>query len=545
MRSLVNWALQLRLALVLVMLAVAVPQARAQGELRGNEQVASVIEQFILSGHANLSNEVDKERLFQIFTFYHDRDFKPIWTRDSGPKTKAKVLLQALKSASDHGLDPAKYAIPDLEIRFNSTNPEELAEFDLLMTDVFADFGRDLSQGQVIPSDLDDTHVQPHGPGPLNLIDGAEAASHLGPYLDSLAPQTPQYARLKDKLATYRAIAAMGGWPRIAAGETLKPGMADARVPALRRMLAITGDYPGDPNVSSNSYDPDLVAAVQSFQDRHGLSVDGVVGPATHAALDVPVEARIRQMEINMERRRWMPDDLGERYVFVNIADAFLKVVEDRGDHEKTVLGARLVVGKPYTRTPVFSHEMSYVEINPSWGVPASIANKVFLPKVKENPGALLAENIRMFADQTEVDPWSVDWASVNRMPYQLRQDPGPTNALGRIKFMFPNRHAIYIHDTPSKNLFERDSRFFSHGCMRVQDPVALAELLLGDQGWTRDRIRAQIDSGQKKVVHLKNKIPVHITYLTAWVNKDGTVHFRNDVYGRDPQLAAAAFGEI
>jgi L,D-transpeptidase YcbB len=545
MRSLVDWALQLRLALVLVMLAVAVPQARAQGELRGNEQVASVIEQFILSGHANLSNEVDKERLFQIFTFYHDRDFKPIWTRDSGPKTKAKVLLQALKSASDHGLDPAKYAIPDLEIRFNSTNPEELAEFDLLMTDVFADFGRDLSQGQVIPSDLDDTHVQPHGPGPLNLIDGAEAASHLGPYLDSLAPQTPQYARLKDKLATYRAIAAMGGWPRIAAGETLKPGMADARVPALRRMLAITGDYPGDPNVSSNSYDPDLVAAVQSFQDRHGLSVDGVVGPATHAALDVPVEARIRQMEINMERRRWMPDDLGERYVFVNIADAFLKVVEDRGDHEKTVLGARLVVGKPYTRTPVFSHEMSYVEINPSWGVPASIANKVFLPKVKENPGALLAENIRMFADQTEVDPWSVDWASVNRMPYQLRQDPGPTNALGRIKFMFPNRHAIYIHDTPSKNLFERDSRFFSHGCMRVQDPVALAELLLGDQGWTRDRIRAQIDSGQKKVVHLKNKIPVHITYLTAWVNKDGTVHFRNDVYGRDPQLAAAAFGEI
>lgn len=544
MRNLVNRALQMQLALVLLMLVMAAPQARAQGELRGNEQVASVIEQFITSGHADLSSQVDKERLFQIFTFYHDRDFKPIWTRDSGPKTKAKVLLQALKAARDHGLDPAKYAIPDLEMRVNSINPEELAEFDLLMTDVFADFGRDLSQGQVIPSDLDDTHVQTHGPGPLNLIDGAEAASDLGPYLDSLAPETPQYARIKNKLATYRAIAAMGGWPRIAPGETLKPGMADARVPALRQMLAITGDYPGDPNVASNSYDPDLAAAVQSFQGRHGLSVDGVVGPATHAALDVPVEGRIRQMEINMERRRWMPDDLGERYVFVNIADAFLKVVEDRGDREKTVLGARLVVGKPYTRTPVFSHEMSYIEINPTWGVPASIANNEFLPKLKQNPGALQAQNIRMFADQTEVDPWSVNWASLNRMPYQLRQDPGPSNALGRIKFMFPNKHAIYIHDTPSKNLFERDSRFFSHGCMRVQDPQALAEVLLGEQGWTLDRIRAQIDSGERKVVNLKTKIPVHITYLTAWVNKDGTVHFRNDVYERDPQLAAAAFGE-
>jgi L,D-transpeptidase YcbB len=529
---------------VILALVLAMPQARAAGELRGNEQVASVIEQFITSGHANLSSQVDGERLFQIFTFYHDRDFKPIWTRDSGPKTKARVLLEALKAAGDHGLNPARYSIRDLEMRIDSRNPEELAEFDLLMSDVFADFGRDLSQGHVIPSGLEDTHIQTNGPGPLNLIDGAEAADDLGPYLDSLAPQTPQYARLKDKLATYRAIAAMGGWPRIAAGQTLKPGMSDPRVPALRRMLAITADYPSDPHAASDHYDPDLVAAVQAFQARHGLAVDGVIGPATHAALEVPVEARIRQMEINMERRRWMPDDLGQRHVFVNIADAFLKVVEDIGDREKTILGARLVVGKPYTRTPVFSHQMSYVEINPSWGVPASIANKEFLPKLKENPGALQAQNIRMFAGQTEVDPWSVDWASVSRMPYQLRQDPGPTNALGRIKFMFPNKHSIYIHDTPSKNLFERDARFFSYGCMRVQDPQALAEVLLGDQGWTIDRIQAQIDSGKQKVVNLKNKIPVHITYLTAWVNKDGTLHFRNDVYDRDRRLAAALFGE-
>jgi len=408
------------------------------------------------------------------------------------------------------------------------------------MSDVFADFGRDLSQGQVVPSGLNDTHVQPNGPGPLNLIDGAEAADDIGPYLDHLAPRSPEYARLKTKLATYRAIAALGGWPGIAAGPTLKPGMTDGRVPALRRLLSITGDFPGNPEAGGAQYDPALVAAVQAFQARHGLSDDGVIGPATHAALDVPVEARIRQMEINLERRRWMPQDLGDRYIFVNVADAYLKVVDDIGDREKTVHGARLVVGKPFTRTPIFSHAMSYVEINPTWGVPPSIANKEYLPKLRENPGVLAAQNIRLFADRTEVDPWSVNWAGLTRVPYQLRQDPGPDNALGRIKFMFPNKYNIYIHDTPSKSLFEKDSRFFSHGCMRVQDPERLAEVLLSKQGWTIDRIRAQIATGQKKIVNLKAKVPVHITYLTAWVNKDGTVHFRNDVYDRDPQLAAA-----
>jgi L,D-transpeptidase YcbB len=384
-------------------------------------------------------------------------------------------------------------------MRINSTNPEELAEFDLLMTDVFADFGRDLSQGQVIPSKLDDTHVQTHGPGPLNLIDGAEAADDLGPYLDSLAPQTPQYARLKDKLATYRAIAAMGGWPRIAPARPSSPAWRTPASPPCAACSPSPATIPATRTLPPTATIPTSWRRCRASRPATASASTASIGPATHAALDVPVEARIRQMEINMERRRWMPDDLGERYVFVNIADAYLKVVEDRGDREKTVLGARLVVGKPYTRTPVFSHEMSYVEINPTWGVPASIANKEFLPKLKENPGALMAQNIRMFADQTEVDPWSVNWASLNRMPYQLRQDPGPTNALGRIKFMFPNKHSIYIHDTPSKNLFERDSRFFSHGCMRVQDPEALAEVLLGDQGWTIDRIRAQIDSGRRR----------------------------------------------
>lgn len=525
------------LCLLIVLLA---PQTRAAE----NEDVAAAIREFITSGHATLASETDDERLFQIFTFYEDRDFKPIWTRDAGAKTKARVLLEALRSAADHGLDPAYYSIPEIEARIDSTNPEELAELDLVLSDVFADFGRDLSRGRIIPTQLArDIQLVPHGPGPLHLIDGAEAADDLGPYLDSLAPQTPQYARLKEKLAEYRAIAEKGGWPAIEAGATLKPGMADPRLPALARLLTTTGDLPGQAGDPPAVYDERLVGAIKSFQSRHGLADDGVIGPATLAAFNVPVEDRIRQMEINLERRRWMEDRLGELYLFVNLADAYLKVVQETGDREKTIHTARLVVGKPYTRTPVFSEMVSYVVINPNWGVPASIANNEFLPKLKADPGFLLRQNIRIFSGSSEVDPFSVNWQSLSRVPYQLRQDPGDGNALGRIKFMFPNPFNVYLHDTPSKSLFEKEVRYFSHGCMRVQNPEQLAELLLGRQGWTRDKIRAQIASGKQRIVNLERKIPIHITYLTAWVNKDGSVHFRNDVYGRDKQLAAALFG--
>jgi murein L,D-transpeptidase YcbB/YkuD len=256
------------------------------------------------------------------------------------------------------------------------------------------------------------------------------------------------------------------------------------------------------------------------------------------------VQDRIRQMVLNLERRRWMTDDLGDFYVFVNLADAYLKVVQDVGGREKTVHTARLVVGKPYQRTPVFSENMSYVVFNPNWGVPSSIANKEYLPKLKTDAGFLARQKIRIFAGSKEVDPFSVNWNALSRMPYQLRQDPGDGNALGRIKFMFPNPYNVYIHDTPSKSLFAKEERFFSHGCMRVQDPEMLGEVLLGSQGWTLDKIKAQIGSGKQKIVNLDKKVPVHVTYLTAWVNKDGSAHFRNDVYGLDKELATALLGK-
>ena len=506
-----------------------------------NESVGDNIKEFIASGRTTLGSQSDDERLFQIFTFYQDRSFKPIWTRDTGVKAKARVLLQVVKNAGDHGLDPANYAIADIEERIDSDNPEILAELDLLLSSVFVDFAQDLSTGRVVPSQLSgDIHLRPTGPGPLSVIDGAETAEDLGPYIDSLAPKSPRYWRIKDALARYRKFAAAGGWPLVPAGAVLKPGMSDDRIPVLRQRMAVEGDLPAGSDLQSTAYDDGLKAAVERFQDRHGLTPDGVIGPDTLSQINVTVGSRIDQLAINLERRRWMADELGERFIFVNLADQFLKVVEMRGEREKTIHTARLVVGKPFYSTPIFTEKMSYVVFNPYWNVPSSIANKEYLPELRKDPGALLRQNIRLLANGVEVDPYGVDWNSVKRIPYSLRQDTGAKNALGRIKFMFPNKFNVYIHDTPSKSLFSKDSRVFSHGCMRVQYPEQLAEVLLGPQGWTMDKIRSQIDSGQQRIVNLDNKVPVYVTYLTAWVDKDGTVNFRRDVYGRDQTLVAA-----
>jgi len=524
-----------RFALFLLIVLAPIPAQAAD-----NDQIASAIKEFITSGHATLASQTDDERLFQIFTFYEGRDYKPIWTRDSGVKAKGKALLELLKAAEVHGLNPDDYSIPDIEERIGSTNPEELAELDLIMSDVFADFGRDINQGRVLPQEASQrNHIEVKGPGPLNLIDGAEMADDLDPYVKSLLPKSQQYARLEAKLAEYKAIAALGGWPAVPEGAALKPGADDPRIPTLRKTLSIMGDFKGKADDPGTLYDEPLVEAVKAFQARHGLTDDGVIGPGTLSAINVPVEERIRLMVLNLERRRWMPDDLGARYVFVNLADAYLKVVQDEDGREKTVHTARLVVGKPYSSTPVFSEMMKYVVFNPNWGVPASIANGEYLPKLRNDPGYLKRQKIRIIGPAGEVNPYSVNWSAMSRIPYQLRQDSGDGNALGRIKFMFPNRFNVYIHDTPSKSLFAKESRFFSHGCMRVQYPEQLAEVLLGQQGWTMEKINAQIGSGKQKIVNLDTKIPVHVTYLTAWVNKDGSAHFRPDVYQRDKQLAA------
>lgn len=519
--------------------------------------VAELLRHIIETGQTTISIADNDERLIPVFLIYESRNYTPIWVRDSGPKNKARDFLKILQHSGDDALMPSNYRVEEIEKRIKSTDYMELVELELLLSRAMLDYGRDVNSGRVEPSKINSNiRIFPKIIGAATLLDRIELADRVGDVFGTMPPQTPRYKRMKVKLAEYRRAAAQGEWTKVPKGEVLKPENHDERVPLIRKLLTQMGDYKNDialPMTSEGTpdltlYGSEMVTAVKKFQYRHGIDQDGVIGPATLAEMNLPIGARIRQIELNMERRRWMQDNLGDFYVFVNLADQYLKVVKrNEQGKEKTIHTAPLVVGKTFHATPVFTKKMTHMVMNPYWNVPSSITRNEYLPKLKRDPGALLRQNIRILKgwgdNAPEVDPFSVDWSQVTKrnFPYRLRQDSGRRNALGKIKFMFPNKFNVYIHDTPSKSLFRRSRRYFSHGCMRVQDPAKLAEVLLREKskGWSAGRISKTLAAGKKQVVRLK-PFPVHVTYLTAWVNKDMTVHFRNDVYGRDKALERA-----
>jgi murein L,D-transpeptidase YcbB/YkuD len=478
--------------------------------------------------------------------FYQRQGYRRYW---ADPRRLELLLLEIERLRGD-GLDPADYHLQTLQSfrderrSTGSLAPAELAELELLATDGTVLALYHLFAGKVDPEKLSSQWNFTDRPigseTPDELLARALARSPLQATFERARPAHPWYRRARESLAEYRAIAVAGGWPTVPTGPKLEPDAEDSRLPVLRQRLQVTRDLAEVPGAVTDSYDPATFEAVQRFQQRHGLDVDGVVGPATLEALNVPVERRIDQIRINLERGRWVLHELHGEFVLVDIAGFEVSYQRE----EEVLWSSRAIVGRPYRETPVFKSEIDHVVFNPTWTIPPGILAKDKLPVIKRDPGYLERNNIRVIdGNGRQVSPYSVNWQrySGSNIPYQLVQDPGPANALGLVKIMFPNPYLVYLHDTPSKELFERDTRTFSSGCIRVQKAFELAEMVLGDPGrWNQQSMAEIVASKRTQTVWLARKVPVLLLYWTAQPRADGQTIFRKDIYDRDPALLAA-----
>ncbi|MGZ9148651.1 MAG: L,D-transpeptidase family protein [Candidatus Deferrimicrobiaceae bacterium] len=486
--------------------------------------------------------------------FYARREYAPAWIGRDGRFPQADSLIAAIRESSRDGLLPDDYHLARIESllaearqqrgKEKSFDPDTATDLDLLLTDAFLLYGSHLLAGRVDPETLHADWVAYNPTTDLGaLLESALDANTVESSLKGLRPPYPGYVGLQNTLMRYRNLAEQGGWRVIPPGDRMEKGDRGKRVGLLRKHLAISGELDLPEPDDAMVFDDALESAVRSFQRNHGLEPDGIVGQETLSALAVPVQDRVRQIVLNMERWRWVPRDLGRRYLLMNIPEYTLRLFEDSG----VAMEMRIVAGKSYTATPVFSGTMKYLELNPYWNIPHQIAVEEILPKLRTDPGYLAKRGIRVFSswrnDASEIDPATVDWNNLDDRGFffKLRQDPGPRNPLGRVKFMFPNRFAVYLHDTPSAELFRISSRDFSHGCIRLEKAIGLAAYLLrNNPRWTRQKIEEAIARGEKVIIPLDEPIPVHILYWTAWVDDKGTVHFHEDVYERDNPLAMA-----
>ena len=466
--------------------------------------------------------------------FYAARDFAPAW---SDPK-RFSELLDVLKSAEAHGLTPDDYYYTSLAGWPEDPVPAQMAARDVLATEALIRFGYHLHFGKIDAASLDaDWNLtrRLHNVEPVKVLEQAVAAPDLGQFLKTrLEPDVPFYTRLRAALARYREIAAAGGWPAVPEGPTLRPRDSDPRIPALRKRLAVMDSILAAKSADTHLYDSDLEAAVKRFQARHGLDADGIVGERTVAAMNVPVEVRIDQIRANLERTRWVFRDLEPRFLVVNIAGFEAYLIEDG----KAAWRSLVQVGEPYRKTPVFKKKMTYLVLGPTWTVPPTILREDIVPKIKRDPGYLARKDMVLLdRDGKLVDVSDLDMnaVSADNFPYTVRQEPGPKNALGRIKFMFPNKHYVYLHDTPSQSLFNRAERTTSSGCIRVEKPLSLAAELLHDQaGWSKPEIEARIEQASNETVTLTDPIMVFLMYWTSVPGEDSDVNFFSDVYSRD-----------
>ena len=470
--------------------------------------------------------------------FYEGRDQALAWT---GPANAALFsdLLDAVRAAETHGLDPNDYHLSMLELIDPSVAD---LDADTLATDAYLTLAAHLLAGRLDPVSVEpDWTAARRGRDLAAYLQGALASGAVVESLEALAPVQPGYDALRAALLRYRAIVEEGGWPSVDAGPTLRPGERSPRVVQLRARLEATGDAaPLAEGGEAELFDEALASAVQAFQRRASLDSDGVVGARTLLQLNITPAQRVAQLEANLERWRWLPDDLGRRHIRVNIADFSLEaradgVVERRHD---------VIVGRLYRTTPVFSASMSYVVVNPWWETPRSLAVRDKLPAFQRDPESVTRLGFQVIdREGSSVDPATIDWTALTAsdFPYRLRQAPGALNALGEVKLMFPNRHNVYLHDTPTRDLFARTRRDFSSGCVRVRDPLELTAWALSETpGWTPERLAALAAGNTETPVTLAQSIPVHILYWTAVLDEVSGVRFVDDIYERDGRVMAA-----
>jgi murein L,D-transpeptidase YcbB/YkuD len=499
---------------------------------------------------------------------YQMNGFQPLW--DS---RRLRSLVELLQDIEDDGLRPSDYHLAALQRLIGAGGtlaPLERATLDLLASDAYALILYHLYFGKVDPVSLDSRwnfELREIGDADaVKFVHDAITQDRVRGSVEQVRPDHWMYAAGRQALAAYRGIAALGGWPQLPAGPTLKPGMRDARVPVLRERLATSGDLaatalppnagappptsperPGTATTVEDAPDPQLFdssleAAVRHFQERHRLGVDGAIGPATLRELNVPVQARIDQIRLNLERGRWVLHEVQKDgdLVIVDIAGFGVRFVRDR----KTIWETRAQVGKPYRQTPIFKSAIDHVVLNPTWTVPPTILDKDILPAVRKDRGYLARRGLQVIdRNGRPVPASSIDFTRYGgrNFPYMIRQAAGDDNALGKVKIMFPNPYLVYLHDTPSQSLFDADVRAFSSGCIRTERPFELVELLLGDPArWSRAAIDAAVATGTTRTVRLPRPVPVLILYWTVDRGDDGSVVFKPDPYGRDPRELAA-----
>ena len=491
--------------------------------------------------------------------FYKERGFTLGWFKDHKLVPEADTMLAVIRQAGDEGLDPKDYQIKDFEKLFDELDDVKRdtarrsaleKEIDVALSATYFNWASDYYRGLVIPRenqsidwDVKRNKIKLHKA--LLTVLGARESKY--PYAE-FKPLHEQYSHLKKALAKYRAIMAKGGWPKIPEGTRLKPGEKSPMVPLLRKRfsLSTSGTSAQDTSGANDLYSQEVVSAVKTFQTQNGLNPDGIIDAKTLKLLNVPVQERINQIIINMERWRWIPKSFEADHILVNIPEFKLKLVKD----SQEVMNMKVIVGKEMNATPIFSDKMEYVVISPYWNIPPGILKEEIAPRIMEDPGYLARNNMEVITRKgAVVSPSSVDWslAGTEGFEYIVRKRPGPNNDLGNVKFIFPNVDNIYLHDTPRDELFSQEQRGFSHGCVRVERPIELAVALLQDVpgSWNRSKIMQQVSTQQEKYVPLKEKLPVYLVYFTAWADGNGNAHFREDLYGHDSLLKQKYFSKL